>query len=145
MLPLFRENDSWRFYWDSSILLIAIWNSLSIPIAVFFSPHWVDSYWYLWIDYISTVAFFGDIFIQFNTTYYDADGEEIRLRCSIARNYITQMFLIDFISTVPWDGLPMFDQSFRLFAILKVVRITRLTKMVNKLSFDEETKAVSKF
>jgi hypothetical protein len=54
------------------------------------------------------------------------------------------MFIVDFLSTVPWDAIPGIGKNFRLLSILKVVRITRLTKMVNKLAFEEETKAVSK-
>jgi hypothetical protein len=143
VIPRFRENDNWRFYWDTFILLIAIWNSISIPVAVFFNPPWETSLWYIWVDYVSTILFFTDIAIMFNTTYYDADGEEIRQFWPIAKNYFSKMFLIDFISTVPWDAFPGGGSSLRLFSILKVVRIQRLTKMVNKLSYDEETKAVS--
>jgi hypothetical protein len=143
LIPRFRENDNWRFYWDTSILLIAIWNSISIPVAVFFNPPWEISLWYLWLDYVSTILFFTDIAIMFNTTYYNADGEEIRQIWPIAKNYLSKMFFIDFISTVPWDALPGGGSNLRLFSILKVVRIQRLNKMVNKLSYDEETKAVS--
>ena len=84
-----------------------------------------------------------DIGFAFNTSYYDVEGEEVRSRANIARHYMKGMFIIDLLSSLPFDLLPLLGDKLKLIALLKVIRITRLTRMVNKLSFEEETKAVS--
>lgn len=77
MFIIFAENDFWRFYWDNFILLFALWNSILIPVAVFFKPVWGEAPWYTAFDEASNWAFILDILIQFNTSYYDLDGEEV--------------------------------------------------------------------
>mmetsp|Transcript_93059 Transcript_93059/g.128239 ORF Transcript_93059/g.128239 Transcript_93059/m.128239 type:complete len:101 (-) Transcript_93059:615-917(-) len=51
------------------------------------------------------------------------------------------MFLIDLISSLPFSYI---HKSLNVLSILKVVRIRRLSKMINKLSLAEETKAYIK-
>lgn len=135
-----NENDDWKFWWDSFILIIAIWNSLSIPVAVAFTPDWSVSLPYILIDQFTNVLFVIDIIIAFNTSYYDVEGEEIRKHSKIAEHYLKGAFLIDLVSTIPFD---LITASLKITAILKVIRIQRLTKIINKLSVEEETKAVS--
>jgi len=122
-------------------LIIAIWNSLSIPVAISFSPDWSNSSLYSWFDNLGNVLFFVDIFIAFNTSFFNADGEEITDRKQIALHYMKGMFLIDFISSVPFD---LINKEFKVLSILKVVRISRLSKMINKLALTEESKAYIK-
>ena len=54
------------------------------------------------------------------------------------------MFFVDLISTIPFDLLPTVGEQLAVLSILKVVRISRLTKIINKLSVEEETKAYIK-
>ena len=119
---------------------MAIWNSVAIPITVSFDPLWAQENWYKSSDMFITICFAIDIFFAFNTSYFSVDGEEIIERKLIATRYLKGMFFIDFISTVPLGAI---DPSLNVTAILKVVRIRRLGKMINKLSVTEETKAVS--
>jgi len=86
-----------------AILLIAIWNSVMIPVAEFFRPPWSDTAWYSNLDEASNVAFLTDILISFNTIYYDVDGEEVHERKLIAIHYLTGMFALDMISSLPFS------------------------------------------
>ena len=53
-------------------------------------------------NYLIDFAFFLDIILNFNTTYQDSKtGEEMTSRCDIFSNYITTMFLLDVLATVP--------------------------------------------
>mmetsp|Transcript_32843 Transcript_32843/g.23749 ORF Transcript_32843/g.23749 Transcript_32843/m.23749 type:complete len:244 (-) Transcript_32843:1170-1901(-) len=140
-LRAIKDSDDWKFWWDLFILIIAIWNSLAIPIAISFSPDWAEGSLYAVTDNIGNVMFFIDIFFAFNTSYFSADGEEITDRKSIALRYMKGMFFIDFVSSVPFDVI---NQELKVLAILKVVRINRLSKMINKLSLTEESKAYIK-
>lgn len=83
-LRVFNENEDWKFWWDLFVLLIAIWNSLSIPVAVSFSPDWANEQPYTIIDVTSNILFLFDILILFNTSYYDVEGEEVKDRKRIA-------------------------------------------------------------
>ena len=87
-----------------------------------------------------------DIIVAFNTRYIDVTGEDIQDRKLIAKKYICGDFIVDLVSSIPfkWLGMiiPFFNQI-SILKILKVVRIKRITKLVLKLEFREEQKAVS--
>ena len=60
-----RENDTIKFWWDLLILIIAIFNSLFIPVALSFTQInevLNESVLYNTIDIASTVFFIIDIF-----------------------------------------------------------------------------------
>ena len=60
-----RENDTNKFYWDLLILIIAIFNSIFIPVALSFNQIndvLNESVLYNTIDIASTVFFIIDIF-----------------------------------------------------------------------------------
>lgn len=79
-VSVFRSNDFWKIYWDALILVIAVFNSIFIPITLSFGEikeYLNNQQWYKIVDYTSIVLFISDIFIMMNTTYYDSDGEEI--------------------------------------------------------------------
>jgi len=82
-----------------------------------------------------------DIIVAFNTSYFNADGEEVIDRKLIAIRYIKGLFLIDLISSLPFN---LINKSLNVLSILKVVRIRRLSIMINKLSLTEESKAYIK-
>jgi hypothetical protein len=75
-----------------------------------------------------------------NTTYYDSDGEEIYNKRKIITHYIFGMFIIDLVSAPPIETLAPGSQ-WRLLNILKIIRVFRLTSIINKMNVDEETKS----
>lgn len=142
-IKIFRETDEWRSYWDSFILLTAIFNALAIPVAIAFLPLWAEHRVYVVIDMLTNVIFFVDIFVIFNTSYFDKDSEEIVDRRKIAVRYFMGLFAIDFLSSVPWGQLAPNSELIRLFNTLKIVRVLRISKIINKLKVPEDIKAVS--
>jgi len=140
----FRQNDNFKLWWDSLILIFAIWNCFTVPLVLFFDE--IDEMlaqetYYDVINWISIFLFITDIILQMNTTYYDSDGEEIEDKKKIVRHYIMGMFVIDFISALPIEKL-FPGSSLRIFNILKIVRLTKLGDIINKANFDEETKSM---
>ena len=98
--------------------------------------------WYLTADIIINILFIIDILVQFNTSFYNAEGEEIRDRKEIATRYMFKgMFIFDFLSSIPYDSVNL--DSLKVLKILKITRITRMTKAINKMELKEENKAVS--
>jgi len=46
--------------------------------------------------------FFFDIILGFRTTYFDAQGMEVRDPKQISKNYLYGMFMVDFLSSIPY-------------------------------------------
>lgn len=90
------------------------------------------------------MLFFIDILINFNTTFYNNEGTEMFSRKLIAIKYLTgARFYVDFLSTIPLDEMfPV--KSLEIFGILKVLRIQRLTLIINKLNVKDDVKAMIK-
>lgn len=86
--------------------------------------------------------FLIDIIVQFRTTYFSVEGEEVRDWKKIAKRYIKGMFLIDLVATIPWGLIE--QPMLKLLKILKVTRITRFTKVIEKLELKEDQKAMVK-
>lgn len=89
-----------------------------------------------------------DIFVVFNTAFFNNSGDEIVKRRFIAINYLQGMFFIDFVSSVPFNLMIPENSGnsahvIKVVNILKVVRILRLTKIINKMRIPEDIKAVS--
>ena len=133
-----------KFWWDVFIIILAIFNCLSIPMTIAFSSDLFESPVFQAFDFAVDSLFFVDILINFNTTYYNKDGREIYNRCKIAKNYLIGRFAVDFLSTVPFDNIFTGVPLMKMFGVLKLVRITRLTIIINKLSIKEDIKALIK-
>ena len=60
----------------------------------------------------------------------------------IAKSYLKGTFTIDFLSTIPMDDIaslflsPEVASKFKLFGALKLIRVTRLTRIIRGLSVD---------
>lgn len=93
-------------------------------------------------------CFFIDIVLTFNTSFiHPMTGDEILTHKAIAYNYISGQFLIDLVSTIPLEEFitifnPNIDkknaETFVLFSCLKLIRILRLSRLINlsNSSFD---------
>lgn len=91
---------------------------------------------------LADVIFLIDIFVQFRTTYFSVEGEEVRDAKKIAKRYMKGMFMIDLIATIPWARTNI--RALTLLKIFKVTRITRFTKVIQKLELREDQKAMVK-
>lgn len=131
--------------WDVFVVFLAIFNSFAVPMEFVFKDL-TNNTSYNALDTIITFIFIADIIVAFNTRYIDGTGETITDRKKIARRYMKGDFIIDFISSIPFKILGLlfdFFNQISILKILKVVRIRRITKLVLKLEFREEQKAVS--
>ena len=97
-----------------------------------------------------------DILVNFRTTYYDRESQdEVKDPKQLAKEYIktcsftAPSFTIDFLSTVPFDTIAlMFTDSgspiLALFSLLKLVRITRLGRIIERMNVRQEMKSALK-
>lgn len=84
---LFRHNNKWRMNWDLYIMLLAIWNCISIPVDVAFDPKKTKAR--TAFEVIFDICFFTDILFAFNTSYInEKTGFEVFSYKEISWNYI---------------------------------------------------------
>ena len=79
-----------------------------IPLQLFFipNPSFIDNDAVRLSDAIVDLLFLIDIIFQFRTTYLDTKvGKEVRDTTEIALRYLKGRFLLDFISSVPFNAL----------------------------------------
>ena len=100
-----------------------------------------------YFNYSIDVCFFIDIIINFNTTFLDPEtGEEQKTRKEIVLNYLTGMFLIDFMATVPFYEMLCIilqgnmSRSVQMLAVLKLIRVLRLQRVITYMNTTDDVK-----
>ena len=129
------------------MIILALYNSFSIPFELSFDPELMRGSMFFIFNSIIDLMFAIDIFVAFRTTYFHPiTGAEVRDLKLIKKGYINGRFAVDFLSTVPFDTLFFFltggsDLQFlKVFSILKIIRVSRLSNMIARLNASEETK-----
>lgn len=88
--------------------------------------------------------------MAFRTTYADMEtGDEVFQDKACAIAYLRSRFFVDFVSTVPVDTFAELitgesKPELKLFSLLKLVRVTRLGKMIAKMNVTQYVKNVFK-
>ena len=73
----------------------------------------MDSSSFLVFNSCIDICFFLDIIFTFRTSFYDTiTGDEVFDKWLIARNYLKGRFIVDFLSTVPFDNIAKVRQDF---------------------------------
>lgn len=98
------------------------------------------------LNTVIDMLFGVDIFVSFRTTFYHPiTGDEIKDLSIIRNNYFKGRFAIDFLSTVPFDNLLFLitqteNKVLAMFSLLKLFRVTRLSRIIARLNVSEDTK-----
>lgn len=98
------------------------------------------------LNNIIDLAFFIDMVVNFRTTFYDIQtGDEIFDSKRTFMAYFKGRFFIDLLSTVPFDNIvSIFTTSsstiLQLFSLLKMVRISRLNRIIERLNVAQDMK-----
>ena len=103
---ILKYSDPMRERWDYIVMVASIYNSGWLPYEQSFLPYdhcnFSDNAVIDYLNYSIDLAFAFDIIINFNTSFVDASGEEFFDRKKIAYNYLSGMFVIDIMATVPF-------------------------------------------
>lgn len=143
---MIRVNDPRKTIWDLFIIIVAIYNCFSIPLKIAFDPEVLKSAPFEAADNIIDILFVIDILVAFRTTFYDMEtGDEIFDPRKTGAAYIKDRFAIDLISTVPVDTMGAIftgsrDPTLQLFSLLKLVRVTRLSRIIARLNVPADIK-----
>jgi hypothetical protein len=91
-----------------------------------------------------------DIIVQFNTTFFDPlSGEEVFDKVLIKKTYLKGRFIIDFLSTVPFDVIVQAITGEKisilpLLSLLKLIRVTRISRIIESMNVKEQIKLMMK-
>ena len=96
-----------RERWDYFVMILSIYNSGYLPYEQAFEKYehcsFVNLYSIDYFNYLIDICFALDIIINFNTTFVDSEtGEERKTRKEIIVNYVSSMFIVDCMATVPF-------------------------------------------
>jgi len=84
-------------------MFLVLVNSIVFPITMCFYGDDFDNKFANWFDNFSIICFWIDIILNFRTTYYDADSNEVVNGKLIAREYISSItFWIDLLAAIPF-------------------------------------------
>ena len=84
---MLRHNNPFRLRWDLFVMLLAIYNCISIPFDAAFDPS--ANFWYDLFETTVDICFAVDILINFRTTYVNPNtGLEVMSSIKIAWNYL---------------------------------------------------------
>jgi len=102
---------------------------------------------YEFLNNVIDFTFLVDILINFRTTYINqSTGDEISEPKMIAKHYVLgPRFWIDVVSTIPFDKIyssGFLGDFFSLLGMLKIVRVSRISKIIANLNVRQDLKAV---
>lgn len=147
---MIKTNATAKTYWDLLIIILAIYNCFQIPFQIAFDPAFLDTQPVNIFNSVIDFLFLMDIVVAFRTTYFDIhSGEEVFESKKTAIVYLKSRFFIDFISTIPVDTISEYifntkNKNLALFSTLKLVRVSRVSRMITRLNVARETKHVLK-
>jgi len=79
-----RHNQKAKMRWDLLIIVLALYNCLSIPYEVCYGSSFTDSVGLDVFEYCIDVLFFLDIVINFRTTFVSKTGTEVTSGLKVA-------------------------------------------------------------
>lgn len=105
---LFSHKSQFIKYWNNMVIVLAMYNSVTIPMAIFYGadgPSFISSENIALIDALVDLTFLIDVVITFRTTFLDTEkGFDVYDTHEIARKYLHGTFAIDLASSVPFSS-----------------------------------------
>lgn len=105
---LFKPSSSFKIKWDLFIILLAIWNALTLPFEFAYPQLFEDNTTFNYFDHLIDVLFGIDVIINFRSAYRDSKTDELIMDPkAIAINYLKGRFWIDFLATLPLEYIAL--------------------------------------
>eukprot|EP00903_Cladosiphon_okamuranus_P018054 g16615.t1 len=141
---MFHPEATVKVSWDLWLSMVIIWSVLEVTYRLGFDRPAQDG-WVV-LAYCVDALFFTDMLISLRTALVKRDGEVVANQKQVALAYLQGWFVIDLVSTVPWDllvlkiavGDPNAATSTKLVRALRLVRLVRLIRLLKIPDFMEE-------
>ena len=119
--------------WDIFIIVLAIFNSFTIPFELAFEFDFMKALSYKIISVLIDILFTVDIVLMFLTSFRNRRGHEEKDPGKIAINYVTSpRFLFDMLSILGSSLFTAIFSKLTIFGIAKLARIRRLGVYLNE-------------
>ena len=142
---MWRESDKRRLRWDILIIVLALYTSVVIPLGIAFDFKALDSVGIAVFDSVVDLIFMIDLLINFRTTYISSqNGDEIYDPKLIAKRYLSGRFIVDLLSSIPFDKLSGNNDYLPMLGMLKLVRVARISVVITNLNIRSGSKALLK-
>ena len=100
---LFYPDNSMKTTWELCMYCLLIFSCLITPVQLALYTDLPDGW--VWSNRVTDLLFLCDIFVVFNSAFYDDDLKLVEDRWKICYSYLTGWFLIDFVCIIPFDML----------------------------------------
>eukprot|EP01006_Ploeotia_vitrea_P017570 TRINITY_DN48773_c0_g1_i1.p1 TRINITY_DN48773_c0_g1~~TRINITY_DN48773_c0_g1_i1.p1 ORF type:complete len:542 (+),score=56.35 TRINITY_DN48773_c0_g1_i1:27-1652(+) len=120
-----KAENTFRNRWDLLLFCVVVVTGFVVPLRIGFRLE----AWKGWLgcDILTDCLLIADVFICALTTY-EVDGEVIRDRRAILRNYLRTWLFFDVVSVLPLELLAIFYRYYTpLFRVNRLARMIRLT------------------
>jgi CRP-like cAMP-binding protein len=151
---LFYPKSVFKEIWTASMTLVMIYVAIMSPYRLAFMED-------VFFDGLTTTdltlngLFIADMLINFNSAYTKSDGSIEDRRWYIARNYLASWFLIDLISSIPFNLIELlidtnnsggtgYNSAMRLARLPRLYRLFRLAKVFKALGHYSHTAYMEK-
>ena len=138
-----RCRSTFKLYWDIIIIVMALYNSIIIPVNIAFNPDDLNMALEITVEAIINMVFMIDIILTFRITYISkTSGDEIFDPRKIAKNYIFgPRMVLDILSSIPFNAIDPTGSILPLLGMLKLIRVGRITDVIRNLNSRAESKA----
>ena len=125
--------------WDLFMAIAILFSVLEVPFILAFVPEF--SLGVTILEVIIDCIFAADLVLRFRVAYLDRERDlwETRPR-RIAKHYLSHEFVLDFISTFPFDhfadlATTASSEAFRSLKLIRTIRLVRLLKLFRVARF----------
>lgn len=128
--------STFRWYWDILLIAFISMHVILLPVSISFLSDDLSLHW-LVLNGISDSIFLIDIFLNFKTGIVDPNNQEevILDKKIISRKYLRGWFLIDLLSSLPFDyAYFIVSSSSAQQTLIKASRALRILKLAKLLS-----------
>ena len=141
-IPIIHPFSPIRGIWDSIVMVLLIYTCISIPFTIAFEIELKFNSFVGRLSFIIDIMLCIDVILNFRTAYFDG-FDRLRLIKNpkkIAKRYLKRWFIIDFISSFPFEfisqieyissSIPIIVEIFRIMRIFRIVKLLRFFKML---------------
>lgn len=129
--------STFRWYWDILLICFISMHVILLPVSIAFLSDDMSLHWLI-LNAISDTIFIIDIFLNFRTGIVDPNNtEEVILdKKVISRKYLHGWFVIDLVSSIPFDYAYFIASSTGVTkqSLIKASRALRILKLAKLLS-----------
>ncbi|CAD7958568.1 unnamed protein product [Amoebophrya sp. A25] len=129
--PRYRPKQAWDMFIGVVIIISVIVVPFRIGFEVDVEPGSAGDI----IDWITDIFFAIDICASFRTAFVDREGTVCSDWRKIRDNYFRGFFVIDFVSTIPFDKLLPIGRQSKLIRVLRLIRLFKLLRLIRLTKF----------